>query len=479
MHSLEHLQNKKILILGFGANHYAVVGYLLQQGLSLTIRDANPIKEAEFRAMYPETDVTVTWQLQSDILKNCDGFDVLFRSPSIPFDHPALEKAKKNGSVVTTQTNFFMERCLAPIIGVTGTKGKGTTATLMARILEAGNLPGKVFLGGNIGVDPCSFLDEIQPEDVVILELSSYQLEDISKSPHIAVVLHVTQDHIERHKTLEIYRNAKAKILAHQSVGDIAIINADYPVMNQYIEKAHGKVLLYHRHTAGRQSAWVDSQDGKEVVFYQLDDTLDSFELPYRTLLGEHNLENILPAVLVGALYGISGSAMAKVVGEFKGLEHRLSVVENSVGVLAYDDSIATTPESCAVAIEAMPENAVIHLLAGGKDKGQQYPELSELIVKRCKSLMLLPGKATPQLEKCVHTSLKKIKDSNLQVLHAKGDTALACMESALKQLAPHLKEGDVILMAPSAASDAPFLEYKERGHAFVQAMQELKKESL
>jgi UDP-N-acetylmuramoylalanine--D-glutamate ligase len=473
----DELLKQRILVLGYGVNHRALVEYLLEQGCELTIRDANPIKEAEFQALHPESNGAVTWEVVPRILDNLQEFTVIFRSPSIPYFSKELERARKKGILVTSQTNLFLSRCPAEVIGITGTKGKGTTATLTHELLKAGYHKGRTYIGGNIGVDPFTFLGELTEKDLVVLELSSFQLEDAAFSPHIAVILHVTSDHLDHHTTIKTYREAKAQILHHQKAHDVLIIPGDYPHMEEYARQAKGKVFRFYKHQAAKQAAWVDTQDGHEVVFYQVGDTLDSFELPSRKIPGEHNLENILPAVLVGALYNVPGTLMATCIAEFPGLAHRLSVVENNAGITVYDDSIATNPESAAAALAAMPSTTPVHLIAGGRDKGQVYSALGEHIAARCATLTLLPGKATPQLERAVKTALKRNRTYSCVILHAVGDTPQACMEDALKKVASHLHEGDIVLLSPAAASDAPFPEYKERGNAFVTAVQQLKKE--
>jgi len=478
MNRLTHarLLKQRIVVLGYGLNNKALVGYLLDHDCKVTVRDANPLKEAELLAEYANAGTALTIEIMPNILDRLEGFDVIFRTPAIPADVKELLKAKKRGSVVTSQTGFFMERCPSKVIGITGTKGKGTTATLTANILDAGYLDGKVYLAGNIGVDPFSFLDDLTVHDLVVLELSSFQLEDVATGPDIAVVLHVTSDHLDHHKDNAAYWAAKARLLEYQEPDSVAIICGDYPEMDYFAKKTKGTLLRYYRHKAGRQAAWVDNQDGKEVIFYQLGETLDSFELPHRHLLGEHNLENILPAVLVGAWFQISGTIMAPVIAKFGGLAHRLSVVPNEAGIQAYDDSIATTPESCIVALEAMPATVPVHLLAGGKDKGHVYMKLAEAIAARCASVTLLPGSATSKLEKALKEVLKKTPAYGCEILHAEGQTPAECMEMGLKQLAPYLNEGDIVLLSPAESSDLPFLEYKARGDAFAAAVHYLKK---
>ena len=478
---IKRFRGQVVTFLGLGLNHQALATAFLEADLSFTVRERDAEAVARFKASVPQFeqsfDALVHVEIVPDILKGLAHKDrIYFRSPGIPADKPALRAAVKAGSMVTTQTALFFELCPAKIIGVTGTKGKGTTSTLITRILQAGYDQGNVYLGGNIGTDPFSFLAEVEADDLVVLELSSFQLEDLPQSPNVAVVLHVTQDHLDHHRTIGDYHAAKQHILAHQKKSDVAVISGDYPAdMQQYLAAAKGEVLQYWRHQPGRNGAWVDTQANDEILFYQVGEQLDSFSIHGRQLLGEHNLENILAAVLVGAHFNMPAWAMQRVVLAFTGLPHRLTKIDK-VSIAAYDDSFATIPESAGVSLEVFAGKRV-HLLAGGKDKGQNYRALAPLIVQHCASLSLLPGVATPDLERAVRTACKKMPRAHIEILKpAKknlGDGP-ALYRDLLAQVQKHWQEGDILLLAPSAASDPPFPNYKVRGNQFVDVVQEL-----
>ncbi|MCC2631780.1 MAG: UDP-N-acetylmuramoylalanine--D-glutamate ligase, UDP-N-acetylmuramoylalanine--D-glutamate ligase, partial [Patescibacteria group bacterium] len=338
---------KKIGILGYGINNKELVRFLASEGIACTVRDTRPELEKEFRSQFAELNDLVSWEVPKDILADLEVFSLVFRSPSIPFLSPALQKAAKKGVKIYSQTKLFFDLCPAPIIAVTGTKGKGTTSSLIHRVLEAGYKDGKTYLAGNIGLDPFSFYSKLTPEDVVILELSSFQIQDLHKGPYMAVLLTIGVDHLDHHASVEEYRQAKQRLALTQTEDDVLIVNVQQPEMMQYAKSARGALYCYSRHTPRRQSAWSLQEDGKEIVFVQVGGEIDSFDITPRKLKGEHNLDNILPAAIIGALYDIPMPVIQEAVCSFPGLEHRLSFVGSYSEVEFYDDSIATTPESC------------------------------------------------------------------------------------------------------------------------------------
>lgn len=459
------LAGKRIGILGCGANNEHLAAWLVGRGFPVTIRDANPDVATQVTERVPILKLA-TWEVREHILEELDGFDIVFRSPSIPFLAPELQRALQAGITVSSQTKLFFQLCPCEIIGVTGSKGKGTTSTLIANILKAGRKEGATYLAGNIGLDPFSFIDELTENDLVVLELSSFQLTDLHMSPHVAVLLHVTPEHLDHHGTLAHYRAAKQQLLAHQREGDLAIVNAEYPDMAEFLESAPARLLRYTRHTPQQEAAWVEMLDGKEVAFVQQGGGLESIDCTGRRLLGEHNLENILPAILVGLHYGVSPAVIQREVVSFPGLEHRLAHVGRFKGVDFYDDSIATTPESCQVAMEVFAGRR-LHLIAGGKDKGQSFNAVAAEIVRRCSSLNLLPGPGTPLLRAAVEKARREL-EGEIKVHEAGGQV----MESLMSCIHPLLQSGDVVLLAPAMASADPYANYKERGDAFVAAVQ-------
>ncbi len=464
--ALQALQGKRIGILGYGLNNANLVLWLLRQGLSLTVRDKEATAQEKFKQEHPEF-AEVVWEIMPDITENLNTFDVVFRSPGMPYFQPAFEKAVQAGITVTSQTKLFFQLAPCEIIGVTGSKGKGTTSTLIANILTTGYTRGKTYLAGNIGLDPFSFIDDLNEEDLVVLELSSFQLTDLHMSPQVAVMLHVTPEHLDHHGDFAKYREAKRQLVAHQRPSDLAIINAEYPDMGYYLSSANGHVLRYTRKTPQREAAWVEHLDTKEVVFVQSGNSLESIDITGRQLKGEHNVENIVPAILVGLHHRVSPTIIQQEVVAFKGLDHRLSLVGTYNGVSFYDDGIATTPESAIAALEAFPGQR-IHLLIGGKSGGQDYTLLVHAALERAVSVSFIPGSDTPALEKLFKKVAKSRTDCECLLLAGAKEPI---METILSGIHPHLQPGDIVILSPAAKSFDHFKDYKERSAKFIHAV--------
>lgn len=457
---IQELRSKNIAILGMGVNNRALAAYLLRHGASVTLRDAKAGVKTAFEEAYPEfTDnPACTWEIRPGILDELQSFDILFRSPSIWVHSPELQAFKAHGTVYS-QTKLFFDLCPATIVGITGSKGKGTTASLVYRMLDKGYQKGKAYVAGNIGVDPFEFLDELTQNDVVVLELSSFQLQDLEASPHVAVVLKITPDHLDHHASFEEYRDAKLQLIAHQKAGDVAVLWGENPDLELYKGKTDASVLTYSRHTPQTVGGW----EAEEVVRIVHDGREWNVPIDGRRIPGDHNLENIVPACIVGTVFDIPEAVLQEAAVTFPGLPHRLHKVGEWEGVELYDDSIATTPESCQVAMEAFP-NRRLHLIMGGRDKGQDYAALAPLLGERCGSIGLLPGPGTAKLR----LTLQPYQDK-LRLIEPAGEPI---MESILADMKETVNPGDVILLAPAAASDQPYGTYVRRAASFTQAVE-------
>ncbi|MBU6389010.1 UDP-N-acetylmuramoyl-L-alanine--D-glutamate ligase [Patescibacteria group bacterium] len=467
--NIEELKEKKVAILGLGVNNQSLAAYLLRQRINVTVRDRDANVRERFERQYPNLAGQVEWEIGEGVLRNLTRFGTVFRTPSIPYLSPELQKYAKSGGRIYSQTKLFFDLCPAPIIGVSGTNGKGTTATLIHRILSAGYHKGKTYLAGNIGEDPFTFLDQLQPRDAVILELSSFQLQDLHRGPQIAVLLKVTSDHLNHHKTEAEYREAKRQMLLAQEPDDYAIVNAENRNLEALLSGVRSRLFLYGKYQPRRESAWVDTGSGEEVLFVQMGGSIQSFSLAGRKLRGEHHLENIIPAVMVACLYEVDVKVIANTVLAFAGLPHRLSLIGSYHQTEFYDDSIATTPEPTLAALHSFPGRR-IHLIVGGNEKGQEYGELAEQGVKRCATISLLPGSATKKLSPLLKKA--KARQGNLNCLIL--DKARPpLMETVLSGIHPHLQVGDLVLLSPAATSFASYANYKERGDDFIRAVRQ------
>lgn len=432
-------KKSKIAIAGFGVEGEAVYRYLERHGyINIVIFDEK--KKGE--------------NIKNKF--NFDDFDIIFRSPGIHIDNPELKKARNKGKIITSATKLFFEMCPCRIIGITGTKGKGTTSTLIYKILKEASKD--VYLGGNIGRCPLDFLDSLKNDSIVVLELSSFQLHDLEKSPEIAIVLKTTSEHLDYHKDREEYLNAKESIVKYQSSSDIVIVNKDYEYSKRFLAHTQAVKLLVSRERAVENGAFVkddniySAKDGKSVEFCNTDEV---------GLTGPHNIENILPALAAAEYMLISAGITRSVIRDFKGLPHRLEFIKEIDGVKYYNDSFSTTPETCIAAIQSFKQPLV--LIAGGSEKYADYSELGKAVIKQ-KNLktILLMGETAENIEKSINDAAKKMPGGIKQkIIHAKN-----YME-AFEKASTSAEKNGIVLFSPASASFDMFRNYKHRGDTF------------
>jgi UDP-N-acetylmuramoylalanine--D-glutamate ligase len=430
----------KVAILGFDVEGRASYAYFQGQGHAVAICDQNPDLSV------PEGAEV---HLGENYLNDLDEFDLLVRTPGL---HPRqiLEKNPTVGDKITTQTNEFFHVCPSKnIIGVTGTKGKGTTATLIAKLLEAaGN---KVHLGGNIGIAPFELLKHgIEPDDWVVLELSNFQMIDLKASPHIAVCLMVAPEHLNWHVNMDEYIAAKQQLFRWQTPEDIAVYFGQNDYSRQVVSISEGQKIPYFE----APGAYVDH--GEITIDGQSICRTDELKL-----LGAHNWQNVCAAIT--AVWQISHDieAFRSVLASFSGLEHRLEFVREVDGVQYYDDSFGTTPDTAMVAIQAFPEPKIVIL--GGSDKGADYDDLAKSIATSNVHQAVLIGAQAERIR---------------QALESAGFTATTpggqSMTEIVQTARSVAKPGDVVLLSTACASFDMFKNYKDRGEQFKQAVSAL-----
>lgn len=439
---IKQLQNKKIAFLGFGIENQALIKYLVKKKVKceMTICDARPKEKLGGKYLELNKENAINWQLGKNYNKHLDQFDILFRSPGWPIFCPGIQEALKVGCELSSPMKLFFNLCPTKnIIGVTGTKGKGTTSSLIYAILKKAKK--RVWLGGNIGTAPFEFLEKIKKTDWVVLELSSFQLEDLTASPRIAVITNFYKEHLapadphnpNYHRTLRGYLEAKLNIVRWQKRNDYAISNFKIQISNdKQIPKSKFQI----------------SKLASKLIYFKKSD------LPSK-LIGEHNKENIAAAVEVAKIAGVGDAVIKKAVAGFKGLEHRLEFVKEINGVKYYNDSFATTLESSITALRSFSQPII--LLAGGADKGADFRQFAREIKKRVKFVVLLDGKATPRLKK----DLQNAGFENKRMKSAKN------ISGAVSVAREKASAGDVILLSTACASFGMFKNYKERGRLF------------
>lgn len=450
------LKNKLVAIVGFGQlEGKATLKYLLKHGIKPVLFDRRPWESWNTADQELIKDAGVNFIFGPDCLKELVGFDVVFRNPAVPVLSPELVKIKNEGKIVTSQAQWFLDNFKGTVLGVTGTKGKGTTSALIYEILKSSGK--NVELTGNIGkIQPFEFLDESRAEDFAVFELSSFQLQDMSKSPHIGVVLMVTSEHLDYHQDIAEYHKAKEAVVKWQSSSDFAVINSDYPASKIIGSAGNGKKMYFSTQATGEDKAcYVDNgsfclnNNGNSRAVVSTEAVM---------LKGRHNWENICAALLAASLVpGVTDEAMQKTVKEFPGLEHRLEFVAEKNGVQYFNDSFSTTPDTAIAAIKAFASSKI--LIMGGSSKNSDFTELGRVVAQSgsIKAVYLI-GQEASKLEKIFLESgfsKEKIYRSELS------------MQLLVKDIGQVAQPGDVVILSPACASFGQFKNYKDRGEQF------------
>jgi UDP-N-acetylmuramoylalanine--D-glutamate ligase len=431
----------KIAILGYGLQGSSAYEYWNMPENQVTVCDQNTTLEL------PDN---VERHLGPDHLKGLDEFDLIVRSPIVHPRHIQEANSPEILSKVTTVTNEFLKVCPSKnIVGVTGTKGKGTTSTLIAKLLEASGK--KVHLGGNIGTPPLDLLkDDIQADDWVVLELANFQLIDLKASPRIAVCLMVVPEHMDWHKDMAEYMTAKQQLFAHQTADDYAIYYAKNENSHSVASASPGHKVPY------MQAPGAEVTDDAVMIGGQT--ICKTSELK---LLGKHNWQNVCAALTAFWQVAQNTEAARQVLTSFSGLEHRLELVRELDGVKYYDDSFGTTPETAIVAIEAFDQPKVVIL--GGSDKGASFDNLAQVVKDNNMRAVLLIGKMAPNIQQ----SLEAVGFTNFIF---GGGTMTEIVKTAQENARP----GDVVILSTACASFDMFKDYKDRGEQFKAAVQAL-----
>lgn len=458
--TIDDLRSKRIGILGWGVNHRAMTAWLVRQGmLRLAVLDEGLTDAARDDALGISD-----WRFGPTAFDRLTDFDLIFRSPGIPLDHQKLAAARAAGVAVSSQTNLFIDQCPASIVGVTGTKGKGTTASLIQAILEQ-SLAGtgrRSFLAGNIGRDPFEFFDELTTNDWVVLELSSFQLEDLTTSPDIAVVLTIGEDHLNHHRSLVEYQTAKMNLVQHQGSTHHVVLALDDPVSRSFAATTPA-----HHHWFSRLQS-VD--DGVDVVGRVGEERFElvtaSGRMPIIAttelkLLGKHNWENVAAALAASTLAGATVDAMQQAVRSFAPLPNRLEDLGTINGIRFVNDSYATGPLPTIAAIRSFDEPVI--LLLGGQGKGADYSELIREIGLNSIRVAVCYGTEGKEFQRLLEHA-----QNNRQIMYERS------FDDAVLRAATVARTGEVVLLSPSATSFDQFRSYTERGDRFRQLVSEM-----
>jgi len=442
----KNFSKKKVAVLGFGLEGQDLCEFLLEKKAQITVFDKKEPEDLG-KAFDKFKKQGIEFKLGNDYLKDgLVGYDFVFRSPGFSPLRPEIIATQKERTIISSATKLFFEFCPGKIIGVTGTKGKGTTATLIYEILKKDGK--QVFLAGNVGQPMLSLLPQIKENDWVILELSSFQLQDLQKSPHIAVVLFVTSEHLDYHKNTNEYIQAKANLISHQQKDDFAVLNADDLTSSSFAGLTPAKIFCFSRRKKVN-GAYV--QNGQIYLFDKKVGPTQNLKL-----LGVHNWDNVCAAVTAASLAGASLDSIKKIVFSFQGLEHRLEKVHSLKGVSFYNDSFATTPETTMAALKSFKQPVV--LIAGGSEKGSDYTQLGKTIAVSSVKTLILIGQMAERIKEAV---LKAGFQGKIIFQPSQQ------MSEVVKLAWQEAKRGDVVLLSPGCASYDMFLDYKDRGFQF------------
>jgi UDP-N-acetylmuramoylalanine--D-glutamate ligase len=456
--TLAELEQKSLLILGFGTEGQATYEFIRNRWPSkpVSIADRRPIDEfPEHIAKQLLSDPEARLNLGPRYLDSADGYncDVIIKTPGIPASTEAIARARKAGRTLTSHSQIFLSNYpREKVIGVTGTKGKSTTSSLIHHILKSAGL--KTELVGNIGKPPLSLMDSASRDTIFVHEFSSHQLAEIETSPHIAVLLNIVPEHLDYYANFDEYVEAKEHIARFQSEHDFLVFSSDYPIPNVIAGRANAKLIpcsTQHRMSTG---CFVQSD---AVVWSQEDAEQDVMPLSEISLPGRFNIQNVMPAVAAAMLCAVQPAVIRDAVGTFKGLPHRLEPVGTYNGITFYDDSIATVPDATLAALDALGPR-VQTLILGGHERNLDFTDFGRNLAANVKTVILFPPSGIR-----IWTAIET---------HSRNPALPAAffvrdMEQAIKIAYERTAEGNICLLSPASPSFGTFKDYKERGELF------------
>ena len=440
------VKGKKIAVIGIGISNRPLIKYLKESGAVVTAYDKRT-KEELGEVFKEMSALSVEMVLGDDYLDKLEG-EIIFKTPGLRFDNPALLKAREQGSIVTSEMEVFFDVCPAKIIAVTGSDGKTTTTTLIYKILEKSGY--KVWLGGNIGKPLLCDAENMTSSDIVILELSSFQLHTMRKSPHIAVITNITPNHLDMHKDYKEYIDAKKNIMLYQTKEDRLIVNASNEETQKIGKEAKGALLDF----SSKKGAYVTLSEGVILRGGKPVLKISDIKIP-----GMHNVENYMAAI--AAVEGLAkDEAILEVAKTFGGVEHRIELVRVLDGVSYYNSSIDSSPNRTINTLKVF-KNKVI-LIAGGKDKGIPYDDLGKPLVEKVKILILI-GKTADKIEAAL-----KNHENSVKIVRCK------TYEEVVNTAHSLAKDGDTVILSPASTSFDMFKNFEERGNLFKELVNKL-----
>ena len=452
----EQIKGKKIAMCGIGVSNTPLILNFLEKGAKVYACDRRS------REMIGE----IADKLEAAGAELClgDGYlndlevDIIFRTPGMSFNLPELEAARKKGIAVTSEMEVFFDLCPATLFAITGSDGKTTTTTLISKMLEAEGK--KVFVGGNIGKPLLPEIENITADDFVVVELSSSQLISMRKSPDVAVVTNLAPNHLDVHKDMEEYIEAKKNIILHQNAFSRTVLNRDNEITQGFKKYARGQSLSFSMTEPLKNGAWLESDGTIHMTYRGIDAPI--MHRDDIAILGDHNVENYLAAI--AAVWGFVGmDSIKKVAREFMGVEHRIEFVREVKGVKYYNDSIASSPTRTIAGLKAF--NQKVHLIAGGYDKHIPYEPLVPYILEKVEKLYLC-GATADKIEAAVKAD--KAYNGTPEIIRCESITAAVLKANEIA------KAGDIVTLSPASASFDAYPNFVARGNHFKELVNKL-----
>ena len=445
------LKDKKVSFIGLGRSHRELLGMFAAKGAQISLRDKRTREQIGEEADRLEA-MGIRLLLGENYLEGLCSEDLLLRTPGTYYFHPALQQARQAGVAVTSEMELFFDLCPCKIYAVTGSDGKTTTTSVIAELLKKQGY--RVFLGGNIGFPLLPRIEQIEPQDRAVVELSSFQLISMRRSPDVAVVTNVTPNHLDVHKDMQEYIDAKKNILLHQGGISRTVLNADNPITASFLPLVRGTAAFFSRKTVPSLGAYL----GEDGMLYCNDRSGTTPVLPMEQIRipGIHNVENYLAAI--SAVWGeVDCENIVQVAQQFAGVEHRIEFVRELDGVKWYNDSIASSPTRTIAGLRSFPQKVI--LIAGGYDKKIPFDVLGQAVQDHVKTL-ILTGHTADKIRQAVLSSQG----------YQKGQPTIVMEEDfsqAVLTASRMAEDGDVVLLSPACASFDHFKNFAQRGQTF------------
>ena len=447
----EYIKYRKVAVIGLGVSNIPLIDYLYIHKANVTVFDDRPIDKLPQDIITKITNYGFAFSFGENSLNKLHNFDLIFRSPSCLPTKPELEVEAQRGAIVTTEIELLMKMCPSKIIGITGSDGKTTTTSLVNSILQKAGY--KTFLGGNIGTPLFTKLNEMTPEDIVVLELSSFQLMGMEVSPKIAAITNITPNHLNIHKDYEEYIEAKKNIFKNQDENGIVVLNYDNEITRNCSKEANGKVVFFSSKEKLDNGYIVDDDIVKECNDKIRRHIISTDDIILR---GKHNLENIATALAITSTL-VDTDVAIEAIKEFKPVAHRIEFVREIDGIKWYNDSASSSPTRTLSGINAFKEDIV--LIAGGYDKNLDYTPLAKPILQKVKTLILIGQTAN----KIFDAVKNEMDEQNKEVKIYMADSLEQAVEIAKK----HVQPDQVVLFSPASASFDMFKDFADRGNKF------------